>query len=76
MYLVLTPFGGEICKVPHGGSQWGIELPNTSPPWPRLWRCVWSPRGLVVVWPWVNPLQLRAAAGELPGERGGRTCVG
>lgn len=55
VYSVLKPFGGEICKVPHGASQWGIDLPHTSPPWPHLWRCVWSPRDLVVVWPLGQP---------------------
>lgn len=63
--------GGEICKVPRGGSQLRMELPHTNPPWPHLWRCVWSLRDLVAVWPLGQPLQLRAVAGELPEEQGG-----
>lgn len=47
VYSVLTPFGGAICEVPHGGSRWKLELPHASSPWPHLW----SPRALAVVWP-------------------------
>lgn len=70
MYSVLTLFEGKICRVPHGAFQWRMELPHTSPPWPHLWICAWTPRDWVVVWPLGQPLQLHAAAGELLIEQG------